>query len=259
MYFRKFAFYSIACKSRIMTTLTEKAYEALRQDIVRGTLKPGQQLRMAELSAQYQMGFSPLREALSRLQAEGLTVLAPLRGFTVATLSISEMWDTINLRILIECEALRLSMQKGGDDWEAGIVSTLHALMRQYERNSGSENLAVWELESRHHAFHMQLVSACGSPRMLKLIEQLYVDTERYRIPILLQSTPHRGRNIQEEHTAIADAVLACQSESAIQKLVEHYRLTALAIEKWTQANINSMLTNAAQPTGAARKIKSVA
>lgn len=242
-----------------MTTLTEKAYEALRQDIVRGTLKPGQQLRMAELSAQYQMGFSPLREALSRLQAEGLTVLAPLRGFTVATLSISEMWDTINLRILIECEALKLSMQHGGDDWEAGIVSTLHALMLQYERQSGVDNFAVWELESRHHAFHMQLVSACGSPRMLKLIEQLYVDTERYRIPILLQSTPHRGRNIQEEHSDIAEAVLARNTEMAIQKLVEHYRLTAFAIEKWTQTNTNNSAAIIEQPSGVTRKVKALA
>ncbi len=242
-----------------MTTLTEKAYEALRQDIVRGTLKPGQQLRMAELSAQYQMGFSPLREALSRLQAEGLTVLAPLRGFTVATLSISEMWDTVNLRILIESEALKLSMQHGGDDWEAGIVSTLHALTLQYERHSGADKLAIWELESRHHAFHMALVSACGSPRMLNLIERLYVDTERYRIPILLQSVPHRVRNIQKEHTEIADAVLARKSELAIQKLVAHYQLTACSIEKWTQANTNNSDGKIEQPSGGTREVKTLA
>lgn len=213
-----------------VTTLTEKAYDALRHDIVRGHWSPGQQLRMAELSARYGMGFSPLREALSRLQAEGLTMLAPLRGFSVATLSLEEMWDTINLRVLIECEALRLSIQKGGDDWEAGIVSTLHALNRQSGRLSKGNEDDLWELERRHASFHLQLISACGSPRLLALAQRLYVDTERYRIPILLQSGPSSGRDVQKEHTDIADATLARKTDVATHRLTEHYRLTAQAI-----------------------------
>lgn len=214
-----------------VTTLTEKAYEALRHDIVRGNWAPGQQLRMAELSGRYGMGFSPLREALSRLQAEGLATLAPLRGFSVASLSLEEMWDTINLRILIECEALRLSIRKGGDDWEAGIVSALHALNRQSTRASGGKEEDLWELESRHRAFHLQLVSACGSARLLALTQRLYVDTERYRIPILLQAGPSRSRDVQKEHTEIADAALARKSDLATRRLTEHYQLTAKAIE----------------------------
>jgi DNA-binding GntR family transcriptional regulator len=217
-----------------MTTLTAKAYEALRHDIVRGHWEPRQQLRMAELSARYGMGFSPLREALSRLQAEGLTVLAPLRGFSVASLSLEEMWDTIKLRILVETEALRLSISKGGDDWEAGIIATLHALNRQSTRvDTGQEN-EMWELETRHKVFHEQLLAACGSPRILELARRLYVETERYRIPILLQSGASNKRDVQREHTDIADAALARDVESATRKLAEHYELTAQTIEQQT-------------------------
>lgn len=217
-----------------MTTLTAKAYEALRHDIVRGYWEPRQQLRMAELSARYGMGFSPLREALSRLQAEGLTVLAPLRGFSVASLSLEEMWDTIKLRILVEKEALRLSISKGGDDWEASIIATLHALNRQSTRVGAGRESELWELESRHQAFHEQLLAACGSPRILDLAKRLYVETERYRIPILLQSGTSNKRDVQSEHTDIANAALARDAESATRKLAEHYELTAQIIEQQT-------------------------
>jgi DNA-binding GntR family transcriptional regulator len=238
-----------------VTTLTEKAYDALRHDIVRGHWSPGQQLRMAELSARYGMGFSPLREALSRLQAEGLAMLAPLRGFSVASLSLEEMWDTINLRILIECEALRLSIRKGGDDWEAGIISTLHALNRQSGRLAQGNEDDLWELERRHAAFHLQLISACGSPRLLALAQRLYIDTERYRIPILLQSGPASGRDVQREHTDIADAALARKLDVATHRLTEHYKLTAQAIgQRITRQIVPLGGTDQKKPTAKRRR-----
>ena len=213
-------------------TLAEKAYFALRHDIVRGTWTPKQALKMAILSKHYDMGFSPIREALSRLQAEGLVSLVPLRGFTVAALSLDEMWDTVNLRILIETEAFRLSIKNGKDEWEAGIVSSLHALTLQSQRAASSDDDALWELERRHHAFHKQLISACGSPRMIDYFERLYVDTERYRIPLLLMGGSGKKRNIQGEHSKIAEAAIARNGEAACKLLAEHYRLTAETIER---------------------------
>lgn len=230
-----------------MSTLTERAYKALRHDIVRGELVAGQPLRMAELSARYGMGFSPLREALSRLQAEGLVVLAPLRGFSVAALSLEEMWDTINLRILIEGEALRLSIAKGGVDWEAGIVSALHALNWQSGRAGSGNEEDLWELESRHQVFHMQLISACGSPRILTIAQRLYVDTERYRIPNLLQSGPSSARDVKKEHTEIADAALARKTQFAVDYLTEHYQMTARAIEMRISSALSDTATSMPQ------------
>jgi GntR family transcriptional regulator, carbon starvation induced regulator len=213
-------------------TLAEKAYLALRHDIVRGTWTPKQPLKMSALSKCYDMGFSPLREALSRLQSDGLVTLAPLRGFTVAPLSLDEMWDTINLRILIEIEAFRLSIRNGNDEWEAGVVASLHALTLQSQRASSDDDDALWELERRHHVFHRQLISACDSPRMIDYFERLYVDTERYRIPLLLIGGGKTKRNIQAEHSRIAEAAIARKTEAACKLLAEHYRLTAETIER---------------------------
>ena len=112
-------------------TLSEKAYAALRQDIIRGAQASGKPLRMAELSSRYDMGFSPLREALNRLQSERLVVAEALRGFKVAPLSLAEMQDAIGARILIEGDALRAAIRDGDDNWAAGIVAALYALQLQ--------------------------------------------------------------------------------------------------------------------------------
>jgi DNA-binding GntR family transcriptional regulator len=168
------------------------------------------------------------------------------------------MWDTINLRILVECEALRLSIERGDDSWEATIVSSLHALTRQYERVGSLEGEGLWELENRHRSFHHQLLAACGSPRLMTLFGRLYIDTERYRIPILLRSSPLRGRDVQKEHTDIAEAALERNEARATRKLTEHYQRTARDIEE--QLNDQSTMTSVrrtplARPRGRSSKV----
>jgi GntR family carbon starvation induced transcriptional regulator len=212
-------------------TLSETAYSAIRRDIIQGVLPAGQPLRMADLSARYAMGFSPLREALSRLQVERLVVAEALRGFKAAPLSVEEMQDATDTRILIESDALRLSIQHGDDDWSAAIVAALYALKLQVEREARGP-VDVWEIEARHYVFHRALLSACQSPWRLEFFDRLYAATERYRIPILVSSNipGQPRRDIQAEHSALAEAVLARDAETAVRLLADHYNRTALTI-----------------------------
>ncbi|NBZ86455.1 GntR family transcriptional regulator [Stagnihabitans tardus] len=207
-------------------TLAEKAYLSLRNDIVRGDLKPGGALKMADLSARYDMGFSPLREALSRLQGERLVISESLRGFRVSELSLAEFEDALRTRLVIETEALRLSLRLGGDDWAAQLVAATYALKLQAERSGGD----IWELETRHHAFHRALLSACGSRWMLDFFEQLYMATDRYRLPVLVGGAGGGGRDLVAEHAALADAALARDETLANRLLVQHYEATAATI-----------------------------
>lgn len=206
-------------------TLTEKAYASLRKDIVEGRFEPESPLRLAELSERYGMGFSPLREALSRLQAERLVTAESLRGFRVSSRSLNEFEDALQARLLVETEALRLSIAKGDDAWETTVVGALYALRRQAARADGD----VDELKTRHHAFHRALLAACGSDWLLDFFERLYAATERYRIPALTSAGAQK-RDIDAEHGAIADAVLARDAALAEQLLHEHYLRTAAAI-----------------------------
>lgn len=206
-------------------TLAEKAYVSLRKDIVEGCFAPESPLRLADLSERYGMGFSPLREALNRLQAERLVTAESLRGFRVSARSLAEFEDALQARLLIETEALRQSMAKGDDAWEASVVAALYALRLQTRRQGGD----VDELKLRHHDFHRSLLAACGSDWLLDFFERLYAATERYRIPALLSAGPQK-RDIDAEHGAIADAVLARDTPRAEALLRDHYLRTAEAI-----------------------------
>ncbi|CAM5329357.1 GntR family transcriptional regulator [Mycolicibacterium aubagnense] len=206
-------------------TLAEKAYDALRHDIIRGELAPGRPLRLSDLSERYDMGFSPLREALNRLHAERLVTAESLRGFRVAPLSLDELHDAVNVRIKVECDALRASIEHGDDNWAAGIVSALYALNLQVARTGPDAD--IWALEARHYAFHRALLAACNSPWTLEFFERLYAATERYRIPTLLAATHPAGRDVQAEHSALAEATLARDADKATALLEAHYRKTA--------------------------------
>ncbi|MBN8990043.1 MAG: FCD domain-containing protein [Rhizobiales bacterium] len=215
-------------------TLGESAYQRLRADIVVGTFKAGEPLRLEALRQRYGLSFSPLREALMRLQSERLVSSTALRGFSVAPLSRSEIEDATETRILIESEALRRSMRNGDDDWEAGIVAAFHALNLQVERQrvAGTVEAAdLFAMEERHHHFHQALIAHCNSPRLLELADQLYVETQRYRLPNYFGGTlGKRRRDAAAEHRAIMDATLR-RSDDAVRLLADHYRKTAEIIE----------------------------
>jgi DNA-binding GntR family transcriptional regulator len=211
------------------TTLSEQMYRRLRADIVKGVLRPEQPLRLDALKKTYAAGFSPLREALTRLQAERLVTSVPLKGFVVTPVSLDQMWDTIETRILIETRALRLAIAQGDDGWEAGIVASLHGLGKQVARIAALPDPADEDqqaLEQRHHAFHRALIAGCGSDWLLDLSEKLYIAAERYRFPSLSRGAGRPTRDVQAEHEALAKAALARDADRAAALLDAHFRAT---------------------------------
>lgn len=213
-------------------TLAETAYSNLRKDILQGHLQPGKALRLEQLKTQYGLSFSPLREALNRLHAERLVVNDPPRGFKVAPISAADMHDVMAVRILIECQALRLSIAKGDDSWEAGLVAAFHALDLQSKRvreaGSAADDEALMQLEIRHHDFHRALLLACQSPRLLALFEQLYAETQRYRLPAFRnEESGQVQRDLSAEHSSIMEAALARKMDEAARLLTLHYDRTA--------------------------------
>ncbi len=111
-------------------TLTEEAYRRLRADIIAGIFEAGSPLRLEALKERYGLSFSPLREALNRLHAERLVISSALKGFRISNFSFEEMRDAIETRVLIDVEALRRSITRGNDDWEAAVVAAFHSLSR---------------------------------------------------------------------------------------------------------------------------------
>lgn len=184
-------------------------------------------MRLAQLQERCGVGFSPLREALTRLAAEGLVISEAMRGFRVAPLSLDDLRDTMETRTFVETEALRRSIKRGDDDWEGRIVSSLHALGRQNERSNPDDPESLAALEDRHRDFHVALISASGSRRLEQIIDNLYLGSVRYRMPSLSNLSLNPTRDLMIEHGAISDAALARNAPLAVDLLTAHYSLTA--------------------------------
>jgi DNA-binding GntR family transcriptional regulator len=214
-------------------TLARTTYDRLRADVLEGQWEPGRKLLMHELRQRYQVGASPLREALNRLASEQWVVHNDQRGFSVARASQAQLDDLVATRISIESLALAQAFQRRTPAWEEKLVLTFHRLMRtarSMTEESYEEN-PTWE--ALHRAFHLALLEGCGSPLLLGFCEQLYDHAYRYRQ--LAARKAHKLRNELDEHRAIFDAVMAERLEDAQRLMAEHYQRTASIYQDPTQ------------------------
>jgi DNA-binding GntR family transcriptional regulator len=205
------------------TTLASAAYERLRRDIRIGRLAPGEKLRIDALRTIYEIGASPLREALNRLSAEGLVVQEDQRGFRVPPLSIEELQELTRTRCWLNEIALRESIARGDTAWEERIVLAHHRLART-PVYSDSVTKVDPEWEKRHREFHAAILSACGSRWLQAYCESLFDQADRYRY-LSVQALEHR--DFVGEHRAIMEATLARNAELAIRLLNQHVSKTA--------------------------------
>jgi GntR family carbon starvation induced transcriptional regulator len=203
-------------------TLTEQVLEQLRDDIVSGKLAASEKLRVQELSQRYGVGASPLREALSRLTADGLVANESNRGFRVAPISIADFLDIAENRNRVESLALERSIKAGNDEWEGRLVADYHQLKKlEATYRPGSKlNDPMWEWERRHRNFHRSLVAACPSPWLLHFDWLLACQFDRYRRLVTLKAGATRAGRQQEE--TLFEATLARNAKLACQILRTH-------------------------------------
>ena len=191
---------------------------------------------MAQLQERYALGISPLREALLRLVSEGLIVAEGQRGFAVASASLEELQDLTQARIRIEAAVIELAVAHGDADWEAAMVAAFHALSRTPlpRRTGDAAAMALWE--SRHRAFHTAIARGCNSAWLLRIQSQLNDHSERYRrVRAFHFTTPAQvARDVEREHHAMLQALLARDAPRAAALMQAHLMRTARAVsELW--------------------------
>lgn len=209
-------------------TLASVVYSELLSDILMGKLKPGHKLRLQTLKSEYNVGNSPLREALNRLTSNGMVLREENKGFRVSTASVEELEELIKTRCWLEEKALRESIKNGGEEYQERLVIAMHRLSRaedNQELNGDDSYFYSPEAEDRHQEYHQALIAACGSKILLQFCQQLQEQTLRYRN--LVEVVKYREGNEGKEHQAIVDAVLAEDADEATALLVKHYQVTA--------------------------------
>ncbi|WP_251977474.1 GntR family transcriptional regulator [Salinicola avicenniae] len=203
----------------LAASATSEIYTALKRDLIGGRFRAGEKLAINALKQHYRIGLSPLREALNRLAAYGLLEQENQRGFRVPALSRDELDDIIALRQRFEGEALTQALARGDADWEARLIGAGHRLKRADET---ATDLEQWE--QAHLQFHRCLLEQCGSPWLLRFIEQLHDQFDRYRR--MAPANPAIRETLDSQHAELVTLALAGHSRAACDLLQAHIRLS---------------------------------
>jgi DNA-binding GntR family transcriptional regulator len=199
--------------------------DLLRAQILAGSLAGGVQLKQEQLAQTFGVSRIPVREALTRLAAEGLVVLEPNKGATVFRPSLAEIVEALDIRLALETRALALALPR----MTPATLARSEQILARYDKATTPAQWTRFNLE-----FHLSLYEPAGRPRFLSMIETVVTGIDRHvreRISLAL------GRDDpQADHYAILDACRRGDVEQAVARLHRHIEGTQRALIAGTAA-----------------------
>lgn len=192
--------------------LGEEVYRSLRSDIISGRLRSGAPLRESELAARFAISRTPVRQALQRLEAEGLVIIEPARGARIAEVSLREVMEVYEIRELLEPHAAAMAARRRLQ----ADIARLQALRQHLEQAA-----SVLDVESRQQLdieLHSLITEIAGNLTLQATIQQLRARTERGFSYI----AKDYYRSSFQEHVQLIDALIAGNPELARQVMVHH-------------------------------------
>ncbi|MEL6609243.1 MAG: GntR family transcriptional regulator [Pseudomonadota bacterium] len=194
---------------------TLRAVEALREQIFSGALPPGSDHLEAELAEHLGMSRTPVREALTRLEAQGLVVLRPRRGARIVGLSPTDMDEIYEVLTALEATAARRAAGRGLAPEDLAPMQTAIDAMDAALR---ANDLPAWA--DADDDFHRALVVASGNQRLIEAVARYSDQVRRARMVTLrLRPMPHASN---EDHRAVLAAIAAGDAEAAWRRHEAH-------------------------------------
>ncbi len=207
-------------------TLAEQVYSSLKRAILEGDLLPGERLKELEIAQSLGASRTPVREALSKLELEGLLKPLPSGGLTVVKLSADDVREIFGLIRVLESHAARLASGRITPE----EIARLEGLCDEAERSDESHSEGLIELNRR---FHETMISCSGSKRLQDLLSKLRSAMQPYRIVSL--GSPEFRRVTVQDHRDMIEALRA-RDENRLCRLVEDHLSLA---ERTTLTNVH--------------------
>ncbi|MCL6547288.1 MAG: GntR family transcriptional regulator [Alicyclobacillus sp.] len=193
----------------------------IRQRILDGTYKAGQRLLETDLAKEFRVSRTPIRDALRRLDGEGLVEIIPRKGVVVTGMSPDEVLDIFELRMALETLAVRKACQRITPD----IARFLQELLDQMDqaRIEGLED----ELSNLHIQFHLTIYRTAGSPRLYDMLSSLTDAIQRFSKNTYRVSG--RDQQAMSEHRQILEAIIQRDEQRAAELTEQHIRAARTA------------------------------
>lgn len=200
---------------------TDRSYERIRKQLLSGEIPAGEKLNMIDLCRQLDVSSGVVREALSRLGAEGLVQMEQHRGYRAAPISAAELRQITEARLLIDSECLRLAISNGDISWEGAVLAASHRAERHLQMYDGSPATGEPFTAARVE-FYETLMAPCANGWLLHMHRLLYAQLSRYR-HLCLPFASDKKR-LYERDGEFVTAILARDADAAVHMLSEHSR-----------------------------------
>ena len=201
--------------SNAKLSLTQRAYADLRALILDNRLKSGQRMFEQEVADLLKMSRTPVREALIRLEEEGLVCVRPRHGMTVLPISPTDMRDIYDVVTSLEATAAELAIERGIDSVQ---IAQLHEAVDAMEAALQAKDLVAWSKADER--FHNLLVESSRNKRLISLVNGLWDQTHRSRMATLpIRPVPFASN---KEHRDLVAAIEAGDAERAKSIHVAH-------------------------------------
>ena len=203
--------------------LRDVVFNTLRKAILRGELKPGERLMEIQLANKLGVSRTPIREAIRKLELEGLVLMIPRKGAEVAEITIKDLEDVLEVRAALEelavCDACEniteeqiLALKEAADNFQAALESD--DLVKCAETDM---------------AFHEIIYSATNNKRLLQILNNLREQMYRYRVEYLKDETIYP--RLLKEHKDIAESLRRKDKSRASETMREHVKNQAEAVK----------------------------
>ena len=194
--------------------LRDVVFQTLRQAILKGELKPGERLMEIQLAQKLGVSRTPVREAIRKLELEGLVLMIPRKGAEVAEITIKDLEDVLEVRAALEelavCDACEniteeqiLALKEAADNFQAALESD--DLVKCAETDM---------------AFHEIIYSATNNKRLLQILNNLREQMYRYRFEYIKDATQYE--RLIQEHNDIYESIMRKDKETAARVVTRH-------------------------------------
>lgn len=202
--------------------LRDVVFQTLRQAILKGELQPGERLMELKLAEKLGVSRTPIREAIRKLELEGLVVMVPRKGAAVANITEKDTKDVLEVRRTLEMFAVEVACDRITEEQ----LSRLKEAAKHFEKSKGSMDLL--HIAETDMKFHEIIYEATHNERLVQMLNNLRENIYRYRIEYL--KNPHYYDSLVREHREIVNAIEMGDKERARACMHAHIDNQKLAV-----------------------------